>query len=211
MSILRTLFTGCVATLLLVPGAGAQQVRSSAAAGVSGSPGIATGMSALASPGLGSLAGGIEDPQADSALRVARRALDAGDYRQAAELFGQVAGKYPRASQAADALYWQAYALYRAGGVSSLTNALASLQDLARLYPTATANKSDAGSLRIRVCGELARRGDSRCAEDVATTAAPPQGQSQSCPGEDDENDERIMALNALMNMNSDAAVPILK
>lgn len=161
------------------------------------------------------------ETQADSAFRVARRALDAGDYRQAAELFGQVTDRYPRASQAAEALYWQAFAYFRAGSVSNLGSALAALESLNSRYPASVVNRNDAGPLRIRVCGELARRGDSRCAEDVATAAqasgqnvsrgTAAQGQNQSCPGENDENDERIMALNALMNMNSDVAVPILE
>jgi len=174
-------------------------------------PLVAQQNGASASPSSMGAAAAVLETQADSAFRVARRALDAGDYRQAAELFGQVTDRYPRTAQAADALYWQAFALFRAGNVSNLTAALASLESLNSRYPASAANRNDAGPLRMRVCGELARRGDSRCAEDVAAAAAPPQGQAQSCPGENDENDERIMALNALMNMNSDAAVPILE
>jgi HEAT repeat protein len=87
---------------------------------------------------------------------------------------------------------------------------------LNRLYPSSSANRNDAGSLRQRVCGELARRGDEACAREVMSTAAgssgsSSQGSGQSCPREDDDNDERIMALNALLNMNSESAVPILE
>jgi hypothetical protein len=114
-----------------------------------------------------------------------------------------------------------AYALFRNGSSSSLNAALSSLGDLTRLYPTSSAAKGDAGSLKIRICDALARRGDEQCAaEIVATAKAGPtvnsssssssQGGSQarSCPSEDDDNDERIMALNALMNMNSEACRP---
>lgn len=164
--------------------------------------------------------------QADSALRVAKRVLDAGDFREAAQLFAQFAERYPRSAQAAEALYWRAFALFRTGGSSNLSAALAALADLNRLYPTSGVNRNDAGPLRVRVCGELAQRGDEACARDLVNTAtstrgstntsasgSAPQGGSQarSCPSEDDENDERIMALNALMNMNAEAAVPILE
>ena len=172
---------------------------------------------------------GIElEPQADSAFRAARRVMDDGDYREAAQLFARIAERYPRTTQASDALYFRAYSLFRAGGSSSLSSALTALEELNRLYPSSAANKGDAGPLRIRICGELARRGDEACTREVVSTAtststttstssaasrsAPSsQSNSQSCPSEDDENDERIMALNALMNMNSESAVPILE
>ena len=161
--------------------------------------------------------------QADSMFRAARRVMDDGDYREAAQLFARVAERYPRTTQASDALYYRAYSLFRAGGSSSLSSALASLEELNRLYPSSAANRGDAGPLRIRICGELARRGDEACTREVVTTAtqnttstststrSSTQSSSQSCPSADDENDERVMALNALMNMNSEAAVPILE
>ena len=163
------------------------------------------------------------ETQADSALRAAQRALDDRDYREAADLFQQVYERYPRSSQAPSALYWRAYALSRVGGSSSLSAALKSLGDLNRLYPSSSVNRNDAGNLRIRICGELAQRGDEQCAREIVNTATSAntatsstrsgQGttQARTCPDENDDNDERIMALNALMNMNSEAAVPILE
>ena len=158
--------------------------------------------------------------QADSALRVAKRVLEDGDFREAAQLFARLAERYPRSAQAAEALYWRAFALYRNGGSSSLTSALTALSDLNRLYPTSAVNRNDAGSLRVRICGEMARRGNEECARDLVATASASSssssasqagGQTRSCPAEDDENDERVMALNALLTMNSEAAVPILE
>ncbi|HEX6313790.1 MAG TPA: HEAT repeat domain-containing protein [Gemmatimonadaceae bacterium] len=158
--------------------------------------------------------------QSDSLMRAAQRTLQDGDFREAARMYARIAEDYPRSAQAPDALYWRAFALYRAGNSSNLSAALEALNDLNRRYPTSSANRGDAGSLRQRVCGELARRGDEACAREVVSTAtstsASPsasssQGSGQSCPREDDDNDERIMALNALLNMNSEAAVPILE
>lgn len=162
------------------------------------------------------------ETQADSGLRVAKRVLDGGDFRKAAEIFAGLAERYPRSAQAPEALYWRAFALYRSGSASDLSGALAALNNLNRLYPGSNANRNDAGSLRARVCGELAQRGDEACARELVSTAtasssssssSSSQGgaQARSCPSEDDDNDERIMALNALMNMNSEAAVPILE
>src|SRR5690606_19344824 len=59
-----------------------------------------------------------------------------------------------------------------------------------------------------------ARRGDADCAQQVADAAAPPRGNAQqqpSCPDPNDENDERIMALNALLQMNAEQAMPLLE
>lgn len=164
----------------------------------------------------------------DSAYRAAQRVLQDGDYREAARQFQRYAERYPRSSNAPEALYWQAFALSRVGNSSSYSAALEALNELNRQYPSSNANQSDAGSLRVRICGELARRGDESCAREVVTTAEsgsrsgqspssssrPSQnssGQQSGCPREDDENDERIMALNALLNMNSESAVPILE
>jgi HEAT repeat protein len=163
--------------------------------------------------------------QADSALRVAKRVFEDGDFREAARLFARLAERYPRSAQAPEALYWRAFSLFRAGNSSNLSDALTALDDLKRLYPSSSANQNDGATLRVRVCGELARRGDEACAREVVTAASAgssagagsatsttrSQGATQNCPRDDDDNDERIMALNALLNMGSESAVPILE
>ena len=60
-----------------------------------------------------------QDP-ADSVYRAARTQLNRGEWRRSATLFGQVAARQPASAYAADALYWQAFALYRIGGVTEL-------------------------------------------------------------------------------------------
>lgn len=160
--------------------------------------------------------------QGDSLLRAARIVFEDGDFREAARMFARIAERYPRSSQAPEALYMQAFALFRTGNSSSLASGLEALRDLDRLYPTSAANRGDAGSLRIRICDEMARRGDEACAREIvsaaqssrstsSSTSASQSGQNRSCPSENDESDERMMALSALLNMNSEAAVPILE
>jgi len=106
--------------------------------------------------------------------------------------------------------------MYRAGGSTGFESALASLDRLNRDHPRA-AVLGDARDLRIRVCGELARLGDEKCASEVATIASNVGGegrassgtQQQSCPSED--NDERVAALNALLQMDAESALPLLE
>src|ERR671932_2347008 len=52
---------------------------------------------------------------ADSLYRLGREAINRGDFRRAAALFAEISDKYPRSEYAPDALYWRAFALYRAG------------------------------------------------------------------------------------------------
>ncbi len=159
------------------------------------------------------------DQVSDSLYRQARAALQRGAYRDAAELFMRVHRRDPKAALAADALYWHAWSMYRAGGTTGFESALASLDRLNRDHPQASV-RGDARDLRIRVCGELARLGDEKCASEVASIASgvarsgganptPRASQTQGCPSE--ENDERVAALNALLQMDAESAIPLLE
>jgi HEAT repeat protein len=183
----------------------------------------------------------LGDDPADSLLRVARERMTRGDYRAAAELFHSALRRYPSSSRLSEAMYYESFALYRAG---EYAKARGSLDALRERFPVA-ASRGDANALRTRVCGELARQGDSGCAEEVtrvsgeaaagprasreprAPSAASPaasaggSGASRSARqpsgpcdtnGDDDaeENDTRIAALNALLQMDAERAMPIL-
>ena len=150
------------------------------------------------------------DP-ADSLYRLAREAMSRGDYKRAAELFRLIPQRYPQSAYASQSMYYEAYSLYRSGGEDDLSAARDRLKQLkqkdAKLW------KNDGSSLLTRVCGELAKRGDEDCARDIETTAQndPPVQSGKGCPSGDDEDDDRIMALQALMNMDADRAMPILQ
>lgn len=187
-------------------------------------------LSALAGLGvLGDIAGLEPDQTADSLYRMGRRALDRGDYRRAADLFMQVRARDRKAAIAGDALYWHAFASARLGSTAGLQGALASLDALASEFPRTMS--SDARTLRVRVCGSLASQGNEGCAREIRERAGASGGsgrsvggssasaggtrvrnsgsQEQGCPDEDD--DERVEALNALLQMDADAALPILE
>ncbi|HUP19609.1 MAG TPA: HEAT repeat domain-containing protein, partial [Gemmatimonadota bacterium] len=144
------------------------------------------------------------DDPADTLYQTAREALSRGNYREAARLFRRIVDEEPGSEHAPDALYWQAFSLYRAGGQDALDEAVHALNLQAERYPDA-ATRGDAQALMVRIRGALARRGDAEAAESVGRTAEGAAG----CPVEDD--DVRLAALNALMEMDPERAVPILE
>src|SRR5687768_9708661 len=158
--------------------------------------------------------GGAEP--ADSLYRLGRDAINSGDFRRAAALFAQIAAKYPRSEYAPDALYWRAFSLYKAGREDDLREALKSLERQQKDYPRAT-TIADARELDIRIRGVLAQQGDSKAAEDVTRAAQPRQGsqgaqgsqRSQACDDKDAEI--RAAAMNALLQMDAEGAIPIIK
>ncbi len=177
------------------------------------------------------------DP-ADQLYRDARSALNRQRYTSAADLFGQIYTKYPRSSYAGDAYYWQAYALSHRDNDESLKRALDILARQKEKAPRAS-TRGDADVLATRIRGRLAKSGDAPSAEEitsVAITAGPPippgggiasaapgtpsapvvvttlrPGRSRSkdkCGGDDDV---QTAALNALQQMDSEKALPILR
>lgn len=142
-----------------------------------------------------------QDP-ADQAYRAARERLNRGEYRRAAEMFAEVYRQYPRSSYAAQALYYQAFALYRNGRERDLRVAEGALRELRSRYGDEEVAQRDAEELLARIEGALARGGDSEAAESLVRAAQEP------CAGEDEI---RITALNALLQMNSERALPILQ
>jgi HEAT repeat protein/TolA-binding protein len=173
-----------------------------------------------------------QDP-ADSLYRAARELLNNGRNADAAEAFLRLTRRYPRSDYAPDAYYWAAFALYRTGNADNYKQALSNLDLQRRRYPSAN-TLADARALEARIQGELARQGDPAAAEwvrthaeavagppgappslpaNVAATPPPPSapGAAQAGCSTENDDDPRMVALNALLQMDADAAVPILK
>jgi HEAT repeat protein len=173
------------------------------------------------------------DP-ADSLYRLAREALNAGEYRRAAELFAQIDRQYPNSQYHADAAYWRAFALYRIGGIADLHEALQTLDSSptadalaiareaargagrdssVRSWPSvrvafssrSRSSDSEAAVLAMRIRGALAARGDATAAAQIARTA---DGSATSCDDEDAQL--RVEALNALVQMDPKSADPAI-
>lgn len=167
-------------------------------------------------PTIGATATVARDP-ADSLYRAAREALANGDYQHAAQLFHDVAARYPGSELVPDAIYYEAFARYQSGESDDLQASRALLAGLQRQYPSYR-GRAEASALATRVCGALAQQGDATCAAKIASEAqASASGRApspSSTPGASDcnsEDDDRAAALNALLQMDADRAMPILE
>ena len=176
----------------------------------------------------------LQGDPADSLYRAAREALSRREYQRAADLFARIPERFPKSGYAPDALYWQAFALYRVGGDTQLRTAREVLRQQRVRFPDA-ATKGDAATLEVRVQGELARRGDQQAVEEVRRVtgdlAVPPEapeapeaphppvppghmnghGKHGDSRCEDEGDDMKIAAMNALIHMDSEKARPILR
>ena len=151
------------------------------------------------------------DP-ADTLYQQARAALNRGDNRQAARLFDRIVEEEPESEYAPDALYWKAFALYRVGGNDALRDALSALDEQRERYPDA-ATRGDADALAVRIRGALAQGGDADAAQRLYEVAGEAESgyevEAGDCPEE--ESDVRVAALNALMQMDAERALPTLE
>lgn len=155
-----------------------------------------------------------EDP-ADSLYRVAREALNRGEYRRAAQVFNEVTRKFPQSRYAQDCAYWEAFSRYRIGTTDELRVALRILDgkgdfplDVEQMLRNGRETGTiDIPTLRTRVLGALAARGD-RDAESRLKAEASQQG-GQRCDRE--EVSMRAEALNALAQMDIAAAMPTVR
>lgn len=146
-----------------------------------------------------------QDP-ADSLYREARRALGNDNYTVAAQLFKRIRDQYPKSTYTPDSYYWEAFAMQRTGQRPQLNAALELLAQQQQQFPRAS-TRGDAATLRTRIQGQLARMGDQQAIASLADKAS--NATSDGCPREQD--DERIIALNALSQMDPAQALPTLK
>ena len=158
------------------------------------------------------------DP-ADSLYRVARDALQRGEYGRAAQLFAEIPQKYPKSAYTVNAPYYEALARYRVGTTEELKTAAKVLEPLAAKSGQSTTtngvtyegqrkytNESDVSALYTRINGTLAQRGDRDAAAKVEKAAS--QGGASTCDSEDMQ--VRTEALSALNQMDPGAALPFL-
>ncbi|HEU4799415.1 MAG TPA: HEAT repeat domain-containing protein [Gemmatimonadales bacterium] len=174
-----------------------------------------------------------EDP-ADSLYRLARESLNRGRYREALNRFQELRRKYPDSGYTPDALYWEAFALYRLGTRDNLRAATEKLAVQKERYPTA-ATRGDAEALQARINIVLARIGDvaaearmAAVAAQAAVPPAPPPPASAVAPRApmtppsppaggvgindcENEDEVQVMALHSLMQNDPDRALPILR
>ncbi|MFH1844598.1 MAG: HEAT repeat domain-containing protein, partial [bacterium] len=168
----------------------------------------------IALPMLARAFQGNEYEQAEAAYKAAQRELDRDHYKLAAQQFAEIAERYKQTDYAADALYWQAFALYRLGGKAELRQAVRALEHQAEFYEQQARTLDDAEILMYRLYGKLAEQGDSEASEWVIEHANPAEDTEANhtkLHSQPHDLDTKLAALHALMNMNPDRAVPLLK
>ncbi len=149
----------------------------------------------------------VRADSADSLYQIGRKALNDGANTRAVALFRELARRYPTSPYAAEARYWEAYALFNSGEPRQLRVALTLLNAQLQRYPNSNI-RGDALELATRVRGRLAELGDPSAARDVARAADPGRDDSaEAC----DRVDSRIAALMALQNLDSTTVVPTLQ
>lgn len=162
-------------------------------------------MLAMAGPELPPAGRWQQDP-ANELYRAAREALNRREYATAARLFQRIRQEHPTSRYTPDALYWEAFSRYRTGSPAELRSALGALEAQRTRYPRA-ATRRDADELATRIRGELARRGDEGAARQVERTATRATRSATSCG----DQDTQVAALNALLQMDAERALPILE
>ncbi|MCH7775624.1 MAG: hypothetical protein IH878_03655 [Gemmatimonadetes bacterium] len=161
---------------------------------------------------------------ADAVYRRARTAFNARQYQDAIDLFRQVRENYADSQYRARAMYYEAFALSRLNSEDSYRQALSLLEAYRSRYENWN---SDYASLYTRLQGQLARLGDPEAAAAVAEQAAQLEDriamarrslERRGVEGgvgrygmQGDEDDVRMQALNALMQMDAESAMPILR
>jgi HEAT repeat protein len=143
------------------------------------------------------------DP-ADSLYRLARETLNRGEYRRAAQLFGDISQRFPNSAYATDARYWRAFALYRIGSPTDLRDALSALQNNSKGYRQASL-QADAPALAARIRGALAAQGDPQARAQLVVASQP----GDACDREDVA--VRVEALNSLGRTDPESTTPILR
>ena len=154
--------------------------------------------------------GQYPDDPADSLYSAARAALAKQQYGRAADLFHEITSRYPKSSYTSNAAYYEAFSRSRLGGIDNLREAYTILSG-----PPGSLSK-DASALQAQVCSQLMKKGDASCKQHMRSMAdegakVSTTDDTTKCPTEGDEGDIRIAALNALMQVDADKALPILK
>lgn len=183
----------------------------------------------------GDLSPAFAGDEAEAAYREARRELNRSAYERAAREFARVHEQFGETKWAADAMYWDAFARYRVGRTQELQQAMELLEQQKLRFPHAE-TIVEAEELAMRIQAALAERGDGAAAVNIAREASklaervvrvtpprPPRALSagrssnfaqirvEARSEEQAELEMRLTALNALMNMDEERAIPILK
>lgn len=153
-------------------------------------------------------------PPGDSLYRAAQSLINDREYRRAAGLLASLVEKYPDSDRAGDALYWQGWSLYHLGKDNANQRELGQAQDVLNRYMQNygkdAQHTADARDLYTQIRLAQAQLGNAGAAGDIAK-AADKLRQPGACSGSRADEEMRMAALDGLLSMNSEDAVPILE
>ncbi len=140
------------------------------------------------------------DPQEDKLVAEAREALNRAEYAEAAHLFARARELDTEKQNLNTLLYWEAFSRFRLKHTAELKQAAELLaQQEAEYTQRETAVESEA--LAARINAELAQRGEVAAAKRVHEQAS----------DEEIRLETRLTALQALLHMNPERALPMLE
>lgn len=166
---------------------------------------------ALATSIDGPMDGWFPQDTADALYRRARAAFSDGNYQQAVELFRSLRTEHRESRYLGQAMYYEAFALSRLANETSYHAALNVLDAYRERF--GISSNAEVSQLYTRIQGSLARLGNAEAAAAVAAQASQVTAQAadRSQQARQNEEDVRLQALNALMQMDPDNAIPILR
>jgi HEAT repeat protein len=160
---------------------------------------------------------GEQEQPGASDLAAGRVAAMNSRWAEALDHFRTVLDNYPDGELADDAAYWTAQSLYELGRYEE---AVTRVNEFLDRYPRSTL-REDAEVVRLQAAEALVRRGNAdyeRYLRDAAVPQAPPSqrapvpGRAPEAPQAPDSAAElRVMALDALIGMDPEAAWPVLQ
>jgi hypothetical protein len=186
------------------------------------------------------VAGWARQDPADAIWRLGREAINESDWSRAAAQFRRIRTEsgFRSSTYRPQSYYWEAYARAQMGGSAQLRQAQDILEAMQEDFPEDARKMRDVAALQTSIEGRLSRDfGDmqatanlvesanklaesaGRMGESVARIAesalgsalANSQRAANGCPDPDDDDNPRVAALNALIQMDSEAAMPILE
>jgi HEAT repeat protein len=142
----------------------------------------------------------LAQESADAQREAAREALNKAHYEEAAQLLAEVFEMEKEHQEAGNDLYWQAFARYKLRRTEELKIAAELLVRQQEYYQEAeTIGEGEA--LLARLYAELAERGEVHAAREIHEMSEDEMRREES----------RVAALESLMRMNPDKAMPILE
>lgn len=147
------------------------------------------------------------DKDAFSLFRKAKADILKENWQDAVGRFSKIAEAYASSKVAAESHYWLAYSMYKASGalenldrvLENQKSALVYLEALRQQFPTSKW-VNDAKILQVEIAQELVNKGLSRYKKYIENSASA-----------DSNENLKIIALDALLNMDKEKAFPILE